>query len=111
MAVRLTLETSVNLIKGIGEAKAAAFNRLGVETVKDLLEFYPRKYEERGKIRKVSEALDGELCAVEITVRETSTPKYLRGNMSVFRSVVEDDSCVMELVFFNCPFIYVIFAY
>ncbi len=104
MAVRLNLESSVNLIKGIGEAKAAAFNRLGVETVKDLLEFYPRKYEERGKIRKVNEALDGELCAVEITVRETSAPKFIRGNMSVFRSVVEDDSCVMELVFFNCPF-------
>lgn len=104
MAVTLTLETPVKYIKGIGEARAAALNRLGIETANDLLNFYPRRYEERGRIIPISEALDGEVCAVEITVRETSAPKYIRGNLNVFRSIVEDNSCVMELVFFNTPF-------
>ncbi len=104
MAVRLTLDTPIKYIKGIGDARAAAFNRLGIETAGDLLSFYPRGYEARGKVVPVNDALDGELCSVEITVRETSAPKYIRSNMNVFRSVVEDDSCVMELVFFNTPF-------
>ncbi len=104
MAVRLTLDTSVKYIKGIGEARAAAFSRLGVETVGDLLEFYPRGYEERGRIVPVADTLNGELCAVEITISETSAPRYIRGNLSVFRSKAADESGSMELVFFNTPF-------
>ena len=56
MAVRLTLDTSVKYIKGIGDARAAAFSRLGIETVGDLLTFYPRTYEERGRIVKIADA-------------------------------------------------------
>ncbi len=104
MAVRLNEQTPIMYIKGIGEARAAAFSRLGVETAGDLLMFYPRRYEERGKIISVKDALDGELCSVEVTVRETSAPKQIRGKLNVFRSIVEDESGVMEFVFFNCPF-------
>ena len=70
MAVRLGLETPIKYIKGIGEAKSNAFARLGVETVYDLLSFYPRGYEERGKTVSISDAFDGELCSVIVTVRE-----------------------------------------
>ncbi|MBR2900962.1 MAG: ATP-dependent DNA helicase RecG [Clostridia bacterium] len=105
MAVRLGLETPIKYIKGIGEAKSNAFARLGVETVYDLLSFYPRGYEERGKTVSISDAFDGELCSVIVTVRETSAVKRLRGNMTVFRSLVEDENGAMELVFFNCPYI------
>lgn len=104
MVSRLTLNTDVTYIKGIGEARKEAFSRLGIETVADLLGFFPRAYEERGKVIKASDALDGELCSVEITVRETSAVKQLRGKLNVFRSAVEDGSCVMDLVFFNMPF-------
>jgi len=104
MAVKLSESTPIKYIKGIGEARAAAFSRLGVETASDLLAFYPRAYEERGKVISVADALDGELCSVEITVRETSKVKQIRGKLSVFRSTVEDESSVMELVFFNMPF-------
>lgn len=105
MAVRLGLDTPIKYVKGIGEAKGNAFARLGVETVSDLLSFYPRGYEERGKTVSVSDAFDGELCSVIVTVRETSAVKRLRANMTVFRSLVEDEKGAMELVFFNCPYL------
>ena len=105
MAVKLTLTTPVKYIKGIGEARASAFERLGVNTVADLLSFYPRAYEERGRVLEIQSAMDGELCSVEVTVRETSAPKIIRKNLSVFRSIVCDDSGSMELVFFNMPFV------
>ncbi len=104
MAVRITEQTPITYIKGIGEARYAAFSRLGIETAGDLLAFYPRAYEERGKILPIAETLDGELCSVEITIRNTSSVKQLRGKLNVFRSVAEDESGVIELVFFNMPF-------
>ncbi len=105
MPKKIDLNTPVQFIKGIGDARAAAFQKLGVETASDLLSFYPRTYEERGKISLICDTFDGELCSLEITVRQTSPVKRLRGNLNVFRSVVEDESGIMELVFFNCPFI------
>ncbi len=104
MAIKLTAQTDIKFIKGIGEARGEAFTRLGVENASDLLAFYPRAYEERGNVRRISDTIDGELCSIEITVRETSKVKMLRKGFSVFRTVVEDDSNVMEFVFFNMPF-------
>lgn len=105
MALMLNLDTPIKFIKGIGEARAEAFNKLGVENVSDLLTFYPRSYEERGKTVSISDALDGELCSVVVTVRETTAPKQIRPKLNVFRSVVADESGSMELVFFNAPFV------
>ncbi len=104
MAVFLTLNTPVKYIKGIGEARAAAFQRLGIETAGDLLAYYPRSYEARGKVLPVADALDGELCSVEVTVRQVSAPKFIKKNFSVFRADVADASSSMELVFFNMPY-------
>ncbi len=103
--MKLGINTSVKYIKGIGEARAEAFNRLGVETVGDLLSFYPRRYEERGKIIRIEDAINGELCSVEVTVRETSAPKMIRGRLSMFRSTVYDESGELDMIFFNCPFV------
>lgn len=104
MAYKLTAQTPIKFIKGIGEARGEAFFRLGVENASDLLAFYPRAYEERGNVRRISDTFDGELCSIEITVRETSKVKMLRKGFSVFRTVVDDESHVMEFVFFNMPF-------
>ncbi len=105
MAVKPTHETPIKFIKGIGEARASAFARLGVETASDLLSFYPLRYEERGKIIKIHDALDNELVSCVVTVRQTSIPKQIRGKLNVFRSSVFDESGSLDLVFFNCPFV------
>ena len=82
MALKLTVNTPIKYIKGIGEARGDAFVRLGVENASDLLAFYPRAYEERGNVRRISDTIDGELCSLEITVRETSKVKMLRKGVS-----------------------------
>lgn len=40
----MTLETPIQYIKGIGPQRAKLFNKLGVFTVQDLLEYYPREW-------------------------------------------------------------------
>ncbi|MBR4278538.1 MAG: DEAD/DEAH box helicase, partial [Clostridia bacterium] len=105
MANRLTLNTPIQFIKGIGDSRAAAFERMGISNASDLLSFYPRKYEERGRTVLINEPDDGEICSVIVTVRETSPVKQIRGKLSVFRSVVYDESGSMELIFFNMPYL------
>lgn len=40
----MNLDTPVQYIKGVGPTRAKLFNKLGVFTVRDLLEYYPREW-------------------------------------------------------------------
>ena len=45
------LQSEIRWLKGIGDARAALFHKLGVHTVEDLLFLFPRKYKKSpGKI-------------------------------------------------------------
>ncbi|MDE7058247.1 MAG: hypothetical protein K2P03_05975, partial [Lachnospiraceae bacterium] len=61
----MRLHDSIVKIKGIGEKSAAAFGKVGVHTVEDLLRYYPRGYEIYGEPMKVLESADGKKCAVQ----------------------------------------------
>ena len=56
----LDLEQNIQYVKGVGPAKALLLNKLGIYTLKDLMEYYPRVYEDRTKLKSISEFLNGE---------------------------------------------------
>ena len=45
---------SIRYLKGVGEARARLFAKVGVETIYDLLTYFPRTYEDRTRIVAVS---------------------------------------------------------
>ena len=55
---------SIRSIKGIGEKTQALFGKLGIETIGDLLRYYPRDYDEYKAPIAVTEIKEGEKCAV-----------------------------------------------
>ena len=57
------LSKIINL-KGIGEKTALVFNKAGIETVSDLLDYYPRTYDVYEEPVSISEAEEGRICAV-----------------------------------------------
>ena len=59
---------SIKELKGVGDKNAALFARLGIETVYDLILYFPRTYKKMPPLSKVNELKEGELCAVRLTV-------------------------------------------
>lgn len=57
--MELSLQSPLHALQGVGETRAAAFARLGLQSVRDLLLFFPRAYENRGDVRAVAETQDG----------------------------------------------------
>ena len=41
----MNMEDNISVIKGIGEKTEKLFNKLGIVTVGDLIEYYPRNYD------------------------------------------------------------------
>jgi len=54
----MSLDKNIQYIKGVGEARAKILNKLGIYTLEDLITYYPRGYEDRGKARLISEVED-----------------------------------------------------
>lgn len=53
------LQKEIKFVPGVGEARAKALRRLGVETVGDMLGLVPRKMEDRSSFFKIAELTGG----------------------------------------------------
>ena len=95
------MDTKIKKLYGVGEVRAAAYGRLGVATVGDLLRHYPRGYEDRGDIRLLSECDGVGKNALLLTVATEAKSARIRGRMSMLKFRAYDDSGVCEITFFN----------
>ena len=56
----MDLNNDVKYIKGVGPNRVVLLNKLGIYTLKDLITYYPRDYEDRSIPKLINEVLDGE---------------------------------------------------
>ncbi len=95
------LNTDVRYLKGIGEKKALALNKLGVFSLYDLISFFPRKYEDRSRICPIAAAMDGENVCIQALVADTPRLSHIRRGMDLVKLRAVDDSGVVDITFFN----------
>ena len=48
----VNLSKEVQYIKTVGPSRAELLNKLGIFTLKDLITYFPREYEDRGKVKR-----------------------------------------------------------
>lgn len=99
------LDSPIATMNGVGEKRARLLMKLGIETVRDLLYYVPRSYENRGNIKTLSDGTDGNTHAFLLTVSGHVSTARLRGNLTVSKFRAFDDSGSVEVVFFNQPYI------
>ena len=80
----LDLNNNIQYLKGVGPAKAALLNNLGIYTVKDILEYYPRNYEDRTKLYKICEFRAGENVLFIATVSSDVKVQRIRKNLVIY---------------------------
>lgn len=103
--------SSVSLLRNIGDSRHRAFNRVGVETLDDLVHYYPRAYQNRGNTRTLTEIgrlIDegyDTLFSCVLTVGSSPRTHLIRRGMTLlkFRAFDDDGSC--EITFFNQAFL------
>jgi ATP-dependent DNA helicase RecG len=92
----------VDRLRGVGERKHAALQSLGIDTVLDLVTYYPRRWVDRTNEARVADLVAGDEALVLVTVRSVS--KHLtRGRKTIVNALVGDGSGRLHAVFFNQP--------
>jgi len=86
------LKNDIRYLKGVGERSAALLNNLGIFTYQDLLEYYPRNYEDRTTLKKLNELMNNESA---VFIGEVSTKimvHRIRKNLTISSFFVEDET-------------------
>ena len=98
------LNDDICSIKGIGSKKKEQLSAAGIETVGDLLDYYPVKYKDRRNIVRAMDARtdrDSLVCGKLIKVQL----RPISGGRTITECTLRDDSCVFYAAFFNMPYL------
>jgi len=80
--------TDIKFLKGVGEFRAQLLAKLGIKTINDLLEFFPRDYIERDSKQSICELEEGKLASLTGTI--VSISKKPRGRSEQLNVIISD---------------------
>lgn len=101
----LTLSSKVRFVKGIGQQRSEALGKLGIFTVEDLIQWFPRSYEDRSTVRELAEIQDGESACIHAEIITAPMLTRIRDNMVLLRFQIADDSGLATVTVFNQPYL------
>ncbi|MFY0544496.1 ATP-dependent DNA helicase RecG [Brevibacillus sp. H7] len=97
-------QAPVSLLHGVGEERAKALAGIGIETIGDLLEYFPTRYEDY-RVRDLTEVKDGERVTLAGTVYGEPSVRFYGKRKSRISVRLVIDKVVVTAVWFNQTFV------
>ena len=97
----ISLNSDIKFIKGVGEKRAELFNKLGIYDVRQLISFYPRKYEDWSVLTTAKQCESGETACIKATLMTPVREHMIRKGMTVFKCDFTDGETVIHVTLFN----------
>ena len=91
----------IRYLKGVGETRAKALNKLGIVTLGDLAGYFPRAYEDRTQFFTIQGAPLEESVCIRALVANPPTLSRVRRGMQLVKFRAVDDSGSVEITYFN----------
>ncbi len=101
----MALYDYISTLKGIGTQRAEKLALLGIETVHDMLYYFPSTVEDRRITKKVTDLADGDVACITAIVGAVPSVKRIRKGFSVYSVPLRDDTGVITAVFYNNPYV------
>jgi ATP-dependent DNA helicase RecG len=98
------LEAPIASLRYVSGTRLSEFKKLGIHTVRDLLSFYPFRYNDFSQVVSIACAPIGVRSCVQGTVDEVDV-RSTRNRCRIVEISLIDDSGVMKAVWFNQPWI------
>jgi ATP-dependent DNA helicase RecG len=88
-------------LKAVGPKLETGLADMGITSVLDLLDHYPRRYVDRTERAEIAELSIGDEATVDAEVRSIRSRRTRDGKRTIVNAVVYDGTGLLELVFFN----------
>ena len=86
-------------MKGVGSVRGKTFQTLGVETIRDLLYYFPRRHLDRTALTKINQLKVDSQATIIVGIESFRERRFRKGR--IFQVVVSDDSGLLSLNWFN----------
>ena len=94
----------ITYLKGVGPKRAELYNKIGVQTVEQLTELYPRDYVDFTAPLTISQVQPGEVCAFRAFVSSKHSPFSEYAKMAIYKAILTDGTGSITAVFFNAKY-------
>lgn len=100
-----SLDDPVTAISGVSDVYRSRLERLGVRTIRDLLLFFPWKYEDFSKVTPIGSVTPGTKTTVQGRIIGIGVRPVRFRRMTLTEATLSDDSGRLRLLWFNQPWV------
>jgi ATP-dependent DNA helicase RecG len=100
----MELKMPIAKLDGIGPTYVHRLSRLGLQTIEDLINHFPFRYEDLSKVRRIAELQENETVTIRGEIWEMGTIRTRSGRF-LTKATIQDGSGVIQAVWFNQPFL------
>lgn len=98
------MDMPLQYLKGVGERRSKQFARLGITTLADLINFYPRNYEDWSNIVSIAEAPFNQTCCIKAKAITEPAENRVRKGLTLYKFKVSDGTATMMITIFNSKY-------
>jgi len=95
------LQTDVRYIKGIGEKRAKALEKLGISCLGDLVAYFPRAYDDRRTFSPIGDLSLGDTVSVRAIIADEPRLSHVRRGLDLIKFRAVDETGSLQITFFN----------
>jgi len=101
----MQLDTPISELSRVGKTTAARLKLLDINTVADLIFYFPFRYEDYSSVKNIADLQPNEAVSVHGKIQLIANRRSFRKRKNVTEALIGDDSGVLKVVWFNQPFL------
>ncbi|NLM44017.1 MAG: ATP-dependent DNA helicase RecG [Clostridiales bacterium] len=98
------LDESVMVLKGIGSSKAKRLSRLGINTIRDLIHYYPKRYKDKRLITNIKEVSPAGYFNIKGIISNKAEVLKSKRGILITKFIVSDETGSLVVIFYNNRF-------
>lgn len=100
----MELKSSIDVLNNIGEKRKEALNSIGIYTLQDLINYYPKSYEDRSKIINIEDLALNTYGLIKVKITKSPTVLNFK-SVKIVKVFAVDETDMIELIWFNQVYI------
>ncbi|MGE0763032.1 MAG: ATP-dependent DNA helicase RecG [Bdellovibrionales bacterium] len=100
----VTIDTPVQFLKGVGPKFGSILAKRGIGTVGDLIQWFPRAYEDRRAVRRIDSLQMDQIVSIKAQVLKVRSMNLGKSHRKMYEVIVKDDTGRIACKYFRVPY-------
>jgi ATP-dependent DNA helicase RecG len=99
------LNAQLTVLQGVGPVTASSLEKLGMQTLGDMLYNFPRRYEDYSQLKPIKALMYNDIVTVLGTIQSVHNRPIRGGKQNIIEVVISDGTGSLRVSFFNQPWL------